>query len=54
MRKNLKFYKELYIDLKLSTHDIEKLNQPSSPKDSILKALRVHKIISMNENKGVF
>ena len=52
--KNSKILRKLYIDFKLSTRDIEKLTQFSWSKSSILRALRAHKIISINENKGVF
>ena len=51
--KNPKILRKLYIDFKLSIRDIERLTQFSWSKSSILRALRAHKIISVNENKGV-
>ena len=44
-KKDSKILRKLYVDLKLSTRDIEKLTQYSCSKSSILRALRKHKII---------
>ena len=43
--KNSKILRKLYINLRLSTRDIEKLTQFSWSKSSILRALKKHKII---------
>ena len=51
--KNLEILRKLYIDLKLSTRDIEKFTQSAWSKSSILRALKKHKIENMNENKEI-
>ena len=43
--KSSKILRKLYVDLKFSTRDIEKLTQFLCSKSSILRALRKHKII---------